>query len=115
MSESAPFGQYRSFSFGYTEESPTDEQPSPRTLEVERRVRDLVGSALRRRGYVEENTNPSFVVRFGAGFQRMGTRGFEESNPMRSDDEDYVDLQELKLDVFDAGTKTRIWRGYTIS
>jgi hypothetical protein len=115
ISPDAPIARYRAFSFGWTEGPPTGHQTSSRTLAVERRMRNLIESALQQRGYVEDNAHPNFVVRFGAGVEHVRSRGFEEIDVMRSDDDDYVDFQEIELDMFDASTKTAIWRSSAVS
>jgi hypothetical protein len=113
-SPSTPLAEYQTFSFGYTENPPASYQSSSRSLEVEHRVRDLIGAALREKGYVEDNTNPNFVVRFGAGSQQVDTETFMEADPERSAP-DNLNLGQIKVDIFDASTKTEVWRGSAIS
>jgi hypothetical protein len=117
VSASAPLTEYRTFSFGLTEEPPAGYEESARSLEVERRAREVVGTALRQRGYIEENTKPSFVVRLGAGTRRVDTGGYREVDPMRrsEDDEDFVDFQKVNVDIYDASTKTKVWRASVVS
>ena len=57
----APLAEYRTFTFGFTENPPAAYQASARSLEVERRVRELIGAALREKGYVEDDSKPTFV------------------------------------------------------
>ena len=109
----APFGEYHTFSFGFTENPPALFEASARSLEVERRVRDLVGVELREKGYVEDDTKPNFVVRFGAGIQQEeDARVYEEGARGSSD---VVSFGQIKVDIFDASTKTEVWRGSAVS
>lgn len=79
-------------------------------------MRSLIGVALRRRGYAEDDTNPGFLVRFGSSTQRMRARGFDVTDEMRaSDDDGYADFREIRLDVFDVSTKAAVWRSSTVS
>lgn len=109
----APFGEYRAFSFGFTENPPALFEASARSLEVEHRVRDLLGVALREKGYVEDDTRPSFVVRFGTG-----TRQEEESRvyeDVARGPSDVFSFGQIKVDIFDASTRTEVWRGTAVS
>jgi Domain of unknown function (DUF4136) len=112
VSPSAPFAEYHTFSFGFTENPPTSYQASARSLEVERRVRKLMGAALREKGYVEDDTKPNFVVRFGAGTQQKETGGYVEDS---TGSPDTVSFGKIKVDIFDASTKTEVWRGSAVS
>jgi hypothetical protein len=114
-SPSAPLAEYRTFSFGLTENSPAAYQASARSLEVEHRMRQLVGSALREKGFVEQDAQPNFLVRFGAGTQKVETASYVEPDPERSSQGDAIDLQEMKVDIYDASTKTEVWKGSAVS
>jgi hypothetical protein len=112
VSPSAAFTEYRTFSFGFTENPPTSYQASARSLEVQRRVRKLMGAALREKGYVEDDTKPNFVVRFGAGTQQVETGGYVEDS---TGSPDTISRGQIKVDIFDASTKTEVWRGSAVS
>jgi len=112
-SQNAPLGEYRTFSFGFAENPPASFDASPRSLEVQRRARELIGAALREKGYVEDDTTPSFVVRFGAGIQQqLESAGVQENSTGSSDG---ISFGKLKVDIFDASTKTEVWRGSALS
>jgi len=108
----APFGEYQTFSFGFTENPPALFEASARSLEVERRVRDLVGVELREKGYVEDDTKPNFVVRFGAGTQQQeDTRVYDDGARGSSD---LISFGQIDVDIFDASTRTKVWRGSAV-
>jgi hypothetical protein len=113
-SSSAPFAEYRTFSFGVAETPPTRYQASAHSLAVEHRARQLVSSALREKGYVEDDTKPSFVVRLGAGTQEYAEANVEQ-DPTRSSPKETIDVGKLEVDVFDAFSNTAVWRGSATS
>jgi hypothetical protein len=109
---STPFAQYRTFSFGFTENPPATFHTSARSLEVEHRIRDLIGAALREKGYLEDNTKPDFIVRFGAGTSEETSGDVEVRFNLK---DDAVDLGKIQVDAFDASTKVAVWRGSAVS
>ena len=111
-SASAPLAEYRTFTFGFTENPPPPYRASARSLEVERRVRELVGAALRQKGYVQDDTKPNFVVRLGAGTQEEIAPDMEDLTVAASE---ALPLGEIKVRIFDASTKTEFWRGSAVS
>jgi Domain of unknown function (DUF4136) len=112
-SVNAPLGEYRTFAFGLTESPSTFDEVSPRSLEVERRARDLMGAALRAKGYEEDDTKPNFVVRFGADIQQqLETVGVQEDSTGSSDG---LSFGKIEVQIFDASTKTQVWRGSALS
>jgi hypothetical protein len=109
----APLGEYRTFSFALTESPPTFYEASPRSLEVESRARELISTALREKGYVEDDTKANFVVRFGAGTQqRLDTAVVDEGSTGSSDG---ISLGKIEVDIFDVPTKAEVWRGSAVS
>jgi hypothetical protein len=113
-SPSAPFAEYRTFSFGFTENPPTAYHASARSLDVEHRVRELTCAALREKGYVKDDAAPNLVVRLGAGTQQ-DTEADVEVDPTWSSKEDTVDIGKIEVDIFDASTKTAVWRGSAVA
>ncbi len=111
-SPSAALAEYRTFSYGFTENAPTAFHTSARSLEVERRVHELITAALREKGYVEDNTKPNFLVRFGAGTQQETAADVEVKLTSK---EDVTDLGKIQIDVFDASTKVAVWRGSAVA
>ncbi len=113
-SASAPLAEYHTFTFGFTEHPPTAYQASARSLEVERRVRGLIDVALREKGYVEDDTKPNFVVRFGAGTQHQEEMVPDMEDPTVSAS-DGLSLGKINVRIFDASNKTEVWRGSAVS
>jgi hypothetical protein len=113
-SSSAPFAEYRTFSFGFTENPPTAYHASARSLEVEHRVRELTCAALREKGYVKDDAAPNLLVRLGAGTQQ-DTEADVEVDPTWSSKKDTFDIGKIEVDIFDASTKTAVWRGSAVS
>lgn len=109
----APLPQYRTFSFGFTEDAPRAYHASARSLEVEHRMRELVASALTQRGYVEDSTKPDFVVRFGAGTRDVEAATAYDGDSPVSDDS--FTLGKMKVDIYDTSTKTEVWQGSIVS
>jgi hypothetical protein len=109
-SASAPLAEYQTFTFGFTERPPTAYQASARSLEVERRVRALIGTALREKGYVEDDTKPNFVVRFGAGTQEQEEMVPDMEDPTVSDS-DGLSLGKVNVRIFDASNKVPVHGG----
>ena len=102
---------YDTFSFGWTASPPTGYEVSPRALDVDRRLRDVVGSALRQKGYVEDDNNPSFVVRFGAGIKSVVSHPTEEADPLGVVQDDVLTYEGIQIVVYDAGLKSAVWQG----
>ncbi len=107
----AAMPQFHTFSFGLTENPPAGYEASPRSLEVEQRMRALVGSELQQKGYAEVNAKPDFIVRFAAGTVRIDPGPATEEN---TDVTPYT-LREIDVDVFDGSTKTEVWQGTATS
>jgi hypothetical protein len=103
--------QFHTFSFGLTEEPPAGFEASPRSLEVEQRMRALIGSELGHKGYAEVSAKPDFVVRYAAGTVRIDPGPVTEEN---TDVTPYT-LREIDVDIFDASTKTEVWQGTATS
>jgi hypothetical protein len=101
-SSSAPIASYRSFSFGLAEAPPPGYQFAASALEAEPRVRALVAAALEKKGYVENNTDPGLVVRFGLGIMRASSTGPDTENSVYR-------AEEIGFDLYDASATSEIW------
>jgi Domain of unknown function (DUF4136) len=112
---SAPFAEYRTFSFGFTQDPPRAYQASARSLEVEHRMRELFASALTQKGYVEDGAKPDFVVRFGAGTRRVEMATYLEPGAGHSADDDAFTFGKMNVDIYDASTKIEVWSGSVVS
>ena len=110
-SPTAQLPAYDTFSFGWTASPPDGYEASARSLEVDRRLRDVVGSALRQKGYVEDDANPSVVVRFGAGLKSVVSHPSEEADPLGVVPDEVLTYEGIQIVVYDAGLKTAVWQG----
>jgi hypothetical protein len=107
----AALPQFHTFAFGLTEDPPAGYEASPRSLEVEQRMQALVGSELQQKGYVQVSARPDFIVRFAAGTVRIDPGPVTEEN---TDVAPYT-LRKIDVDVYDASSKTEVWRGSATS
>lgn len=113
VAPSAALAQYRTFSFGFTEDAPRAYHASARSLEVEHRMRELVASTLTQRGYVQDSTKPDFVVRLGAGTRDVETATtFDGESPVFDDS---FTLGKMKIHIYDASSKTEVWQGSVVT
>ncbi|MGA2447297.1 MAG: DUF4136 domain-containing protein [Polyangiaceae bacterium] len=110
-SATAQWPAYDTFSFGWTANPPAGYEASGRSLEVDRRLREIVGAALRQKGYVEDDNNPSVVVRFGAGIKSVVSRVTEEVDPLGVVQDEVRTYEGIQIIVYDAGLKTAVWQG----
>ena len=100
-------GLHHTFAFGLTESPPQGFVASPRTLEVERRMRGLIATALTQKGYTEDADKGEILVRFGASnAHEEGEKTGETANAM--------DMGRLGIDVYDAATKVELWRAVAV-
>jgi len=102
---------YDTFAFGWTANPPAQYVASDRSLEVDHRLRDLVSSALRQKGYVEDNSRPSMLVRIGSGVQEVRANSHDEADPLGVYQDDVLTFEGTKIAIYDAATKTEVWQG----
>jgi hypothetical protein len=100
--------QYRAFSFGLALDPKPAYEVSPQSLEMDRHMRTFISSVLLQKGYVEDNINPNFIVRFGAGTKKLDS-GADPS--WSSGVDDNVDVHRIDVEVYDAFTRTQVWTG----
>jgi hypothetical protein len=100
---SSNIASHRTFAFGLTEMPPAGFNSSPRTFEVQRRVRDLIVAALVQKGYVEDPNNGEILLRFGASNARTPSVEAEVSQTAPGD------WGRLQIDAYDAATKLQVW------
>jgi len=96
---------YRTFSFGLADQPKAGYEVTPRSLEVQRRLRPVVLEALLDRGYVEDREKSDFIVKLAAGTGALANPGAERAVP--------TDLARgfIGIDVYDASTGTEVWQG----
>jgi hypothetical protein len=113
----APFPQYRTFSFGTGEGSPAGFKSSPRTAEVERRMLPLIAAVLQEKGYApaEAGKKGDVVVACASG-ARKGIKRPEHSAHGAADglaedeEEDFVE-GSIVIDMFDGTNDGQVWHG----
>lgn len=111
VSAVAQLPPYDTFSLGWTGNPPAGYETSDRTLEVDRRLRELVRSALLQKGYVEDEDKPSFLVRPGAGLKplKQGQRVGADSRGAGPHDD--LSFAGINIMIYDAATKIEVWQG----
>jgi len=111
--------RFETFSFGAAEDAPPDFHASPRTAEVRSRVRQIVASLLRDRGFVEKPEGGDFLVQIACGRrEREVERMVPVPHPLPKrpgwfEEHELEDLVEgaLVVDVFDGKTHEPVWHG----
>jgi hypothetical protein len=104
--EPRTFTPYRTFGFRLAGEPPSPYQVSARSFEVERRMHDLVATALAQKGYREASASPDFLVRLSSGtLQVDATQSYDGVSTGESDS---VLLGELVVDAFDGSTAQQV-------
>lgn len=113
----APFPQYRTFSFGTDEGSPAGFKSTPRTAEVERRMLPLIAAVLQEKGYApaEAGKKGDVVVAYASG-QRKGIKRPAQSSRGAADglaEDEEADFVEggLVIDMFDGTNDGQVWHG----
>jgi uncharacterized protein DUF4136 len=101
---------YRTFSFGLAQGPHPSYTDSPWSLEAESHMRELISSALREKGYVEDDSKPNFLVAFGAGTKKLGSEG----NPSWYSVDDNIDVRRVDVEIYDAFTRAEVWSGSVV-
>jgi hypothetical protein len=101
----ASFAQYHTFSFGLADPPKAGYEVTPRSLEVERRLRPLVLEALKARGYVANDTNGDFIVKLATG-----TGELQSPSPERAVQTGLA-RGYLGIDIYDGPTGAEVWQG----
>ena len=108
----APFDQYRTFSFGPEEAAPGETHASTKSAEVRRRARDAITTALVAKGYVLAEQKGDFIVMYGTGraeenfIRRPAHADWLDEN----EDEDFT-VGALVIDIFDGANGGQVWHG----
>lgn len=113
----APFSQYRTFSFGDPQSAPAGFKTSSRTAEVERKMQPLIATLLRERGYeaAEAGKTGDLVIGFASGSRRGLKRpaGPSHGVPDAVADDEEEDFVEgaIVIDMFDGTNAGQVWHG----
>jgi len=110
----AELGNHRTFAFGLAEQPPAGYEVTPRSLEVQRRLRAAVKSALEERGLTEAGDHPELVVKLASGSSsgyglRPPNTGSElvpnaETGPTPA-------LGFIGIDIYLSASGNEIWKG----
>jgi hypothetical protein len=103
------FTSYRTFGFRVAGEPPSPYQVSARSFEVERRMHDLVATALAHKGYREAGTSPDFLIRLSSGTLEVDAT--QTYDGMATGENDSFILGEMVVDAFDGSTAQQVWHG----
>jgi len=110
----APFGQYHTFSFAAPEGAPDGYEMSPRSAEVQQRLRPLFVAALQEKGYTLATGKGDFVLAYGSGRRERVILHRERSYDwLDEDEEDDFTEGSIVLDVFDGSNDGQVWHGAT--
>jgi hypothetical protein len=101
----ASFASYHTFSFGLSDQPKAGYEVTPRSLEVQRRLRPVVLEALQGRGYLEDQTKSDFIVKLTAGTGAIPNPSVEHAPPTG------LARGFIGIDVYDASTGTEVWQG----
>jgi hypothetical protein len=96
---------YHTFSFGLADQPETGYEVTPRSLEVQRRLRPVVLQALLGRGYVEDRNQSDFIVKLAAGTGELPNPAAERAVPTG------LARGFIGIDVYDGSTGTEVWKG----
>lgn len=111
----APFPQYRTFSFGGPEASPKGFKSSPRTAEVEKRMQPLISSVLEEKGYVPADAGKKgdVVVACASGSRKGIKRPVQNTRGDTSGSDEEADFVEgaIVIDMFDGTNDGAVWHG----
>jgi hypothetical protein len=108
-SPSASFARYRTFAIGLTEMRTAGYEISPRSLEVQRRLRPLVLAAFEGRGYLasEDAAQADLIVRYASDARIAEALGPEQ----RPESARVVTEGAIFIDVFERSTGIELWQG----
>ena len=101
----ASLASYHTFSFGLSDQPKPGYQVTPRSLEVQRRLRPAVLEALQQHGYVEDENKGDLIVKLAAGTGMVANPAAERAvpgGPARG---------FIGIHIYDAGAGTEIWQG----
>jgi hypothetical protein len=107
----APFAQYRTFSFGGAEPAPGETRATDHSAEVRRLARDAIATSLTAKGYVIAEKG-DFTVEYGTGraeedfVRRPSHADWLDEN----EDEDFT-VGALVIDIFDGSNGGQVWHG----
>jgi hypothetical protein len=105
----ASFAGYHTFSFGLSDPPKTGYDVTPRSLEVQRRLRAVVLAALQQRGYVVSDAPGDFVVKLASG---TGPAEYQ-SEELSAERAIATGLARgyIGINMYDGSTGIEVWQG----
>ncbi len=105
----AALPHYHSFSFGLSDAPKVGYEVTPRSLEVQRRLRSIVLTALEQRGYVANDAQGDLVVKLATGtgpeiFQHVD-KGAERAIPSG------LASAYIGINIYDGSSGAEVWQG----
>lgn len=101
----ASFTSYHTFSFGLAEQPKAGYEVTPRSLDVQRRLRPVVLEALQGRGYVEDQSKADFIVKLSAGTGAEASSAAERAVPTG------LARGFIAIHIYDGPTGAEVWQG----
>jgi len=105
-SPQASFAQYHTFSFGLADPPKAGYEVTPRSLEVERRLRPIVLESLKAHGYSESESGGDFVVKLVTGTGPASTQGPAERAVATGLARGFIGIN-----IYDGPTGAQVWQG----
>lgn len=101
----ASLANYQTFSFGLSDQPKPGYAVTPRSLEVQRRLRPAVLEALTGRGYVESDAKADLIVKLAAGTGELPNPAAERAVP--------TGLAQgfIGIHIYDGAAGTEVWQG----
>jgi hypothetical protein len=100
---------YRTFSFGLSDPPKVGYEVTPRSLEVQRRLRSVVLAELQQRGYTADDAQGDLIVKLAAGtgpeLLRDAEKGAERATPSG------LARGFIGIDIYDGSTGVEVWQG----
>jgi hypothetical protein len=103
----APLGSYSTFSFGLSDPPRAGYEVTPRSLEVQRRLRLVVLAALQERGYTADDAGGDFVVKLAAGTGPDESKGGQLERAVPTG----LARGYIGIDIYDRSTGSEVWQG----
>jgi hypothetical protein len=105
----ASLASYHTFSFGLSDPPKEGYEVTPRSLEVQRRLRPVVLTALEQRGYTADDAGGDLVVKLAAG-TGPDQHQSEEFNAERAVPTGLA-RGYIGIDIYDRSTGSEVWQG----
>ena len=102
----ASLASYHTFSFGLSDQPKSGYEVTPRSLEVQRRLRSVVLTALQQRGYTASDATGDMVVKLATGTGAEVVEGGAERATPTGLANGYIGVN-----IYDGSTGTEVWQG----